>query len=119
MRGHFRFALTLTLTRALVCFQAGCGDGEDDVRAPPAAGAGSSGGGGGGGGGRDDAAAAAEASLSSRDGATGGVWHAGGLAQRVFADLGIPSRAWPVRARARARLCAQCTPSDGVRSFLS
>jgi hypothetical protein len=77
------------------------------VRAPPAAGAGAGGASGSGrSGGSDFFSAASAAAPPSRDGATGGVWHAGGLAQRVFADLGIPSRAWPVRTVGTTRMNA-------------
>jgi hypothetical protein len=57
-----------------------------------------------------------------------GVWLAGGLAQRVFADLGVPSRAWSVRhlAARTTSHCVRCAahsllmsqPLANVRSLL-
>ena len=51
----------------------------------------------------DDGSAAAlhDNSGSGESSSAQGVWLAGGLAQRAFADLGVPSRAWSVRKQPR------------------
>ena len=69
---------------------------------------------------RADGGAAAACGVQGSGGE--GVWLAGGLAQRVFADLGVPSRAWLVRRRVAAAFWrAPCAPiasfaaSSGLR----